>query len=389
MRLLPFEYAVRNLGRSPLRLAMSLLGSVLVVILAIASFAFVRGMDRSLSGSGSPDNVILVGAGSEESIERSEISSGVTSQAQASIFGLKSKAGQAYISPEVHAALAVAFDANEQDPSAQAVFRGVTPAAFLVHPQVRLVEGRAPNSGADEVIVGQLTSTRLGVTDNRLSVGQQIWVGDRALSIVGTYAAPNTVMNAEVWMPLSSLQTLTRRETVSCVVLTLGDGEYADVDLFVKNRVDLELAAMPETQYYDQLSAFYQPVKMMVWITAILIGVGGILGGLNTMYAAFASRIREVGTLQSLGYPRRAIMLSFLQESMLAAAAGSVIGAVLCLLLLDGASIRFSMGAFGLLVDGPTVGFGIAAGLLLGVIGAIPPTLRCLRLPVAESLKAT
>jgi putative ABC transport system permease protein len=388
MRLLPFEYAARNLGRSPTRLAMSLLGSVLVVVLATAAFAFVRGMDRSLAGSGSSDNVILLGAGSEESIERSEISPSVAGQVKASVYGIRSEAGQAYVSPEVHAALGVAFDV-ESEPNAQAVFRGVTTSAYLVHPQVRIVEGRTPNTGGDEAIVGQLAATRLGVPDERLALGQTLWVGDRAYEIVGRFAAPNTVMNAEVWVPLTSLQTLTRREAVSCVVLTMDQGEFSDVDIFAKNRVDLELAAIPETEYYAQLSAFYQPVKLMIWITAILIGAGGILGGLNTMYAAFASRIREVGTLQSLGYPRRAIVISFMQESMLSAAGGAVIGSLLSLLLLDGVSIKFSMGAFGLLIDGPTIGFGIAAGLLLGIIGSIPPTLRCIRLPIAESLKAT
>jgi len=387
MRLLPFEYAVRNLGRSPLRLAISVLGSVLVVVLATAAFAFVRGLDRSLAGSGSPDNVILLGAGSEESIERSEIGAGVASQARASVFGIREVAGQAFVSPEVHAAVGVALTPDDE-PAGQAVFRGVTAAAFSVHPQVRLVEGRAPAGGADEVIVGQLTATRLGVPEERLAVGQRIWVDDRPLRIVGRYAAPNTVINAEVWIPLTTFQTLTRRESLSCVVLTLDEGAFADVDVFVKSRVDLELSAIPEAVYYDQLSAFYQPVKMMVWITAVLIGAGGLLGGLNTMYAAFASRIREVGTLQSLGYPRRAVVVSFAQESMLAAAAGAVIGAALCLAVLDGVSIRFSMGAFGLMLDGPTIGFGIASGLLLGLIGSIPPTLRCLRLPIAEALKA-
>lgn len=245
------------------------------------------------------------------------------------------------------------------------------------------------NTGADEIIVGALTATRLGIPDQRLAVGEQLWVDGRPFTIVGRFVAPNTVMNAEIWVPLTSLQTLTRRESLSCVVLTLDEGEFADVDVFVKNRVDLELSAIPETAYYDQLSAFYQPVKMMVWITAILIGAGGLLGGLNTMYAAFASRIREVGTLQSLGYPRRAVMVSFVQESVLAAAAGAVLGAVICLVLLDGVAIRFSMGAFGLRLDGTTVGFGITMGLMLGLIGSIPPALRCLRMPIAEALKAT
>lgn len=387
MRLLPFDYAARNLGRSPLRLGISVMGSLLVVVLATSAFAFVRGMDRSLVGSGSPNNVILLGAGSEESIERSEVSTSVASQAQASIPGLRSSAGQAFVSPEVHAALGVAIEQNTE-PIGQAVFRGVTPAAYSVHPQVRLIQGRTPQTGADELIVGQLTSARLGLSDEQLAVGKQLWIDERAFTIVGRFAAPNTVMNAEIWIPQTSIQTLTRREGISCVVLTLDDTEFADVDLFVKSRVDLELAAIMETDYYDQLSAFYQPVKMMVWITALLIGAGGLLGGLNTMYAAFASRVREVGTLQSLGYPRHAIVINFLQESLLTAAAGAVLGALLCLAVLDGISIRFSMGAFGLLLDAPTIGFGIAAGLVLGFIGSIPPALRCLRLPIAEALKA-
>lgn len=388
MRILPFDYAVRNLGRSPLRLAISVFGSALVVVLATAAFAFVRGMDKSLAGSGSAKNVILMGAGSEESIERSEISTSVASQAGASIYGIKQAAGQAFISPEVHTALGVSLQ-KDAEPIGQAVFRGVTPAAFAVHPQVRVSEGRVPTNGADEVMVGTLASTRLGLEDERLAIGQALWVGGRELVIVGRYTAPNTVMDAEVWMPLTSLQTLTRREAVSCVVLTLDEGEFADVDVFVKSRVDLELSAVREIDYYAGLSDFYKPVKLMVWVTAILIGAGGLLGGLNTMYAAFASRVREVGTLQSLGYPRYAVVVSFLQESFVASAAGAVIGAVVCLLVLDGVAVRFSMGAFGLLLDGPTVGFGIAAGLLLGVVGACPPALRCLRLPVAEALKAT
>lgn len=387
MRTLPFEYAARNLGRSPLRLLISVLGSVLVVVLATAAFAFVRGMDRSLADSGSEKNVVLLGAGSEESIERSEISTSVASQARASVYGIKSDAGQAYVSPQVHAALGVSLE-PDAEPMGQAVFRGVTSAAFLVHPQVRIVVGRAPSNGADEVMVGELAATRLGVSDDRLAIGQTLYVSGRPLTIVGRFAAPGTVMNAEVWVPLTSIQTLTRRESVSCVILTLDQGEFADVDVFVKSRVDLELSAIRESDYYAQLSSFYKPVKMMVWITALLIGAGGLLGGLNTMYAAFASRVREVGTLQSLGYPRYSVVLSFLQESVLASAAGAVLGALFCLIVLDGVSVRFSMGAFGLLLDGPTVGFGIAAGLLLGVIGAVPPALRCLRLPIAEALKA-
>ena len=387
MRLLPFDYAVRNLGRSPLRLAMNLVGTTLVVMLVIAAAAFIRGMERSLAQSGSPGNVILLGAGSEESIERSEIKASVPGQATASIRGIKTRLGAPFVSPEVHMALGVGTTAD-QEPNTQAVFRGVTPAAFLVHPQVRLVEGRTFNPGEDEVIVGALAATRLGLPDEYLAVGRVIWVDGQPQKIVGRFEAPNTVMNAEVWCPLTNLQILTRRDSLSCVVLTMGEGEFAEVETFAATRLDLELIAMGETEYYRRLTEFYQPVRMMVWVTALLIALGGIFGGLNTMYAAFAARVREIGMLQSLGFGRRAVVVSFVQEAMLAAATGALIAAALCLWLLNGVAVRLSMGAFGLILDGPTIAIGLTAGLVLGLVGSLPPTLRCLGMPITESLKA-
>ena len=71
--MLPLSYAVRNLFRSKARLLQTIGGSALVVLLVMAAVAINDGMKRVLSASGSPNNVILVGAGSEESIQRSEV----------------------------------------------------------------------------------------------------------------------------------------------------------------------------------------------------------------------------------------------------------------------------------------------------------------------------
>ena len=93
MRFLPFEYAVRNLGRSPLRLALSVGGSALVVLLVLAAAGFTRGMQQAMRVSGSPDAVMLIGSGSEESIERSEIPMRSAGIVAASVPGLLSRAG--------------------------------------------------------------------------------------------------------------------------------------------------------------------------------------------------------------------------------------------------------------------------------------------------------
>jgi putative ABC transport system permease protein len=387
MRLLPFEYAVRNLGRSPVRLLASVLGSTLVVLLVLAAGGFVRGMERSLSVSSVDQNVILLGAGSEESVERSQIEMSVPTLVGASVAGIKSRLGVDYVSPEVHMALVLKKSAASPE-GFQGVLRGVTPTAYLVHPQVRLIEGAPPRPGEYELMVGRLTATRLGVDKTELAVGEQLWFDNRAWTITGHFAAPQTVMDAEIWVPLTDLQIATRRDTLSCVVLTLDQATLEDVSVWCAQRLDLELVAMYESDYYASLVAFYRPVRAMIWVTAALIGLGGLFGGLNTMYAAFAARVRELGALQTLGFPRRALVVSFLQESLLATSAGGILAAVVSLLLLDGVAVRFSMGAFALLVDAPVLLGGLAAGAGLAVIGVIPPLWRCLRLPVVEALRA-
>ncbi len=387
MKCLPFEYAVRNLGRSRLRLILSISGSFLVVTLVITAMAFVRGMEKSLISSGAEKNVIVLGAGSEESIERSEISPAVASLVMAGVPGIKSRLGLAYVSPEVHMSLVLGTEPG-QDTTSTAVIRGITPAAYLVHKQVQIVAGRAPQAGQDEIMVGQLTARRMGWNKEKLELNNTIWFDNRPWTIVGHFAAPNTVMDAEIWCPLSDLQIAAKRDSLSCVVLTLDTAEFADVDIFASTRLDLEIIAIPETQYYQKLVSFYRPVRVMVWITAALIGMGGLFGGLNILYAAFAARFREIGMLQSLGYSRLAIAISLIQESVLIALTGAMAASLLSLVILDGSAVRISMGAFNLALDAATLGTGLTAGLLLGIIGALPPMMNCLRLPIPEALKA-
>lgn len=386
MRLLPLEYAVRNLGRVPVRLAASVAGSALVVALVLTAGGFVRGMERSMSVSGSPENVILLGAGSEESVERSQIGMSVGTLVTGSVPGIRSRLGVPYVSPEVHMALVLkpSRDSKQELP---AVIRGITPTAFLVHPQVRIVEGRAPRPGHDEIMVGSLAAVRLGASPEALAVGRTLWFDNHDWTITGRFEAPHTVMNAEIWCPLTDLQIATKRDTLSCVVLTLGEAQFEDVAVFCAQRLDLELVAVRESDYYASLLGFYTPVRAMVWTTAILIALGGLFGGLNTMYASFASRVRELGALQTLGFSRSSIVVSFLQESLLTTSCGGLLAAAVALLFLNGIAVRFSMGAFALVMDAPVLVSGLAAGACLAVVGVLPPLWRCLRLPIVEALR--
>lgn len=428
--MLPFSYASRNLGRSPLRLVLSVGGAAMVVLLVMAGAGFALGMDASLRSSGTHGNVILLGAGSEESVERSEIKPGTAGVIAASLPGIRTLAGQPIVSSEINVPLPLEVmervgasggtsggpagagtpsddenrwrkgaDRHEDRRSARdlAIVRGVTPAAFLVHPQVRMTSGRAPDPGANEVIMGSSALRRAGLDAaavarairNDGSGGPMLSIDGRPLQVVGTFEAPATVLDGEVWMPINDLLMLTQRETISAVIVALEPGaDAADVDAFAQRRIDLELSALTELDYYASQSAFYRPVRIMVLASAALVAAGAMLGGLNTMYAAFASRVREIAMLQCLGFGRGAIIVGLLQESLLASMAGALAATAIAILALDGLNVEFSMGTFGIVVDERVVALGLLAGVLVGTAGCIVPALRCLRMEIPAALKS-
>ena len=381
--MLPFTYALRNLFRDPARLAQTVGGSALVVILLIAAVALNQGMDSVLSASGSPRNVILLGKGSEESIERSEVHLEAEAISATSIRGLENHLGVTAVSGEIFYQAPIKTASGKEN---QAILRGVLENALMVHQSVRLLKGRFPGPG--EVMVGRLTHRKLGVLASDLEVGSSVFFGAEELKIVGLFSAPGTVLESEIWFDRNDLASLTQRDTLSVVTVRLDDAEFDDVHVFTLQRNDLELSAIREDAYYAKLSTFYQPIKVMTWVTAALVSAGAIFGGLNTLYAAFASRIREMATLQSIGYTRTALLISLVQESLLATLTGTLLAFLLSYFLLDGLTVPFSIGTFTLTLSPLVIGTGLVTGILLGTLGTLPPAIRCLSPTLPKALRA-
>ena len=417
MKFLPLHYAARNIGRSPLRLALTAGGGAIVVFLVVSAVASVRALDRGIRASGTVGNVMLLGAGSEESVERSEISASTPGVLAASVRGMKSLGGAAFISPELHVPLPLRR-ADQPAPTGNArdlvMVRGVEPSAFMVHPQARLSIGRLPEIGRAEALVGRSLADRLGIADthvrndhvtanashetnfsenssksnNANSPAQEILLDDIPFSVTGIIDAPGVAIDGEAWLPISDLLVLTKRQTISVAVISLDSADIGDVEMFAAQRPDLELAAIDEPAYYAGLAKFFRPVQILIAVSALIVALGAMLGGLNALDAAFASRSREIAMLQVLGYSRAAVVANLIQESMITVATGAIPALLIAVFLLDGLGVRFSMGIFSLRVDAACVASGLAAGLLLGLIGSVPPTLRCLRVDIPSALKS-
>jgi len=385
LRPLPWEYGVRNLFRRPGRSALTLGAMTVVVLLVLVVAGFTRGLETSLAVSGDPRVVLIHALGASENVENSTLPSGHAARIMADLSAIQRRYGTVYASPELYLGTRVACEGENR--ATLGLARGVTPSVLLVRRQVQILEGRWPGPG--EALIGRLAAAKLGQRAEVLAVGKTIQFEGRSWRISGRFAAQGSALEPEVWCPLDDLQQAMKRQDLSLVAVTLTPGaRFADIDEYYKERLDLELQATLETDYYASLQRHYRPVQALAWLLVCLIAGAGVFAGLNTMYGAVAGRVRELATLQTIGFVRRAIVLSLIQEAVLLAAAGSLLAATVALTLINGAAVRFTMGAFFLRIDSVALAVGCGTGLLLGVVGAIPPALRALRLPIAEGLKA-
>jgi ABC-type lipoprotein release transport system permease subunit len=235
-----------------------------------------------------------------------------------------------------------------------------------------------------------LAATKLAADAGALAIGQKLKFEGREWRISGTFSAGGAAFESEVWCRLDELQQALKRQDLSLVAVTLAPGtEFSRLDLFCMERLDLELQAVQETEYYASLQRDYGPIRMLAWLVVLLVSGAGIFAGLNTMYGSVVGRIRELSSLQTIGFARRAILASLVQEGIILAAAASLLATAAALTFINKASVRFTMGAFSLQIDQVAVLIGCSVGLLLGVFGAIPPAIRALRMPIVDGLKAT
>jgi len=383
-RLLPWEYAIRNLFRRPLRTCLTFAGLTTVIVLIFVVVGFIRGLERSLAVSGDPRTAVIYSLGMGENLEYSSIPMRTSDLVPASVAGIQERFGQKYVSPELYLGTEVQ---PGQSPPSMGLVRGVTTSALLVRRRVQIEAGTWPGPG--EVLAGRMAAAKLGATMADTAIGQSIRFEGRTWRISGIFSAGGSAFESEAWCRLDELQQAMKRQDLSIVAVTIGPGgDFADLDLFCKQRLDLELQAMHETDYYASLQKDYGPVLWLAWLIVLLVAGAGVFAGLNTMYGSVVGRISELSTLQTIGFARRAIVVSLIQEGVLLAAAASLLAAALALVLVNESAVRFTMGAFSLRIDSLAILIGCGTGVLLGLFGAVPPAIRALRMPVVDGLKS-
>lgn len=153
----------------------------------------------------------------------------------------------------------------------------------------------------------------------------------------------------------------------------------------LNNRNDIQVQAVAEQEYYASLAEGFDRIIFLAVFLAVIAGIGGLVSGMNTMYASVLGRIREIGTLKTIGYGPGAIVRSFVIESVAIALVGGAIGAVVALQA-NGISAKFAKGAVSLTIDHWALVAGGVVALVIGICGALPPALKGARMEIPAAL---
>lgn len=384
---IPFKYNIGNLSARRVSTLMTILGIGIVIAVMLSLMALDRGVTKATVSSGSKETLMILREGAQ-----AEISSWVTKdkfQILRTLPGIQKDAkGEPVISPE----LVIGFKLPKRDDpkGSNIIVRGVTPKALELRPEVKIVDGRMFRPGVNEVIVARRVQKRFVNTN----LGDTFQFGPQSWTVVGVFEAGGTAFDSEIWADADYLgQARKRSESYSAVLVRPENAAaFETIKAAVKNDNRLKLQAKSEYQYYEDQTNGLLGIKVLVSIVTFFMIIGAVLGTMNTMFSAVASRKRELATMRALGFKRRTVVATVLVESAFVALLGGIAGLLLALPI-NGISTgttnwsTFSEMSFNFTVDASVALKGILIAVISGAIGGLLPAISAARMPITKALR--
>jgi putative ABC transport system permease protein len=380
----PFQYNARSLlVRKATTLATAL--GIALVVFVFAGALMLGDVSRVFATAGRPDTVIILRKGSD-----AELSSAIGNE----YLGLFRGPAQVSQAGGVIGEIIVVVIAEHIDSSTSSnvLVRGTPPEGIAFRPEIKIVSGRAPRPGTNEVMVGSGLAGRF----KGLAIGGTLDLRrNRPLSVVGVFSADGGSYESEVWGDLDYVRNaLGRQAVVSSARVRLTSA--ADFDAYrqaIESDKRFSMKVMREPDYNEKQSqAVATFLKWFGIVAAVLFSFAAMLGAAITMNGAVAHRTREIGTLRALGFSRRSILFAFLIEAIVLATVGGVIGSAMVLLLSFAKFPIINFQTFSEIVLSfhatPKV---FAASLIfsgaMGLVGGLFPAIRAARVSPIEAMR--
>ena len=361
------------------------IAGVVGVLVALLSMAV--GFESTLRETGTDDTVIVMRAGS-----LTEINSGVDHDTAVVVSQapqvLHDASGRAIASPELVVVASLPKKSDGLDGNVE--IRGVGEEAWALRPNAKIISGRKFQPGLREVVVGKGAARQF----KNLDLGAQLRLNGQTWAVVGQFDSGDS-HNSELWADTAIVGSAYRRgNSISSVSMRLTEpGQFEALKVALTTDPRIKVDVITTRQYYSQQSENLSRAIRFLGITVgVIMAIGAIFGALNTMYAAVATRAREIATLRAIGFRGLPVIVSVLLETMLLAVLGGVLGAVLAWVIFDNYSAstlgsNFSQVVFNFSVTPGLMWNGLKWALAIGFIGGLFPAVRAARLPVTVGLR--
>lgn len=377
--LVPIKYNVRNLIVRRTSTLLTVFGIGVSVAVFVAVMALVEGIRLTFVETGEPLNILAIRQGAQS--ETGSLIEPASAQVAKTIDGVDAVSLEriVYVSqPRIDGG------------SSNVVMRGLSPTGRALRPAARLVEGRWPAPGRRELTVSVGIAKRF----RNCNMGDELVTGRAHWSIVGFYDAGRSAYASEMWTGPEDIASAFQRENFSDVLVRARDAASMPHVLDrLTNDPRMRFDARPERVYYAEQTKSSTPVRILGNVIAVIMAIGSAFAAMNTMYAAVASRGREVAVLRALGFSRPAIALSFVSEAVLLAIGGGIFGGA-GVIPLNGLAtgttnwITFSEMTFHFAVTPTLFLQGVAFAALMGLAGGILPAIRASRMSPAAAMRA-
>ncbi len=381
---------ISTLGQRLGSSAVIVVGIAGVVGVLVAMLAMAEGYAETLRKTGSLDTAIVLRGASAAEVMSGLDHDSIVQIAQTAGIARDAK-GEPLASPETVVAANLPLKDGTADDEGSVQLRGIGAEAWLVRPQVRIVDGRRFTPGLRELIVGRGAARQFA----GLVPGHEIRLGSQTWTVTGVFATGDA-LESEIWADANVVaETYERGSSRNSVTVRLADPQaFAAFKTALEANPQLKIDASTTLDYFSKQSEGTATVIRIIGIVVgAIMAIGAMFGALNTMFAAVAARAREIATLRAIGFPGLPVVVAILIETMLLALAGGVIGGAAAWLLFNGyAASTMAAGSVGKLsfelhVTAGVLWQGLKWALAIGLLGGVFPAVRAATLPVTAALR--
>jgi putative ABC transport system permease protein len=355
--------------------------------------AMANGYSETLRRTGGEDTAIVLrgASASEVSSVLGHDATVVISQAPGIA---RDEQGKPIASPELVVAANLPMKGgNPEEDFGSVQLRGIGDMAWKLRTNAKIIAGRKFTPGLRELVAGRGAQRQF----DGLEVDHEIKLGNQTWKVVGIFESKDA-MDSELWGDADVVGPTYRpngsnSSTTVFVRLTGADAFdafKASLTSDPRLQVDVDTTVAYFSKQSEGMSKVITAIGMVV---GAIMAIGAVFGALNTMFAAVATRAREIATLRAIGFRGVPVVVAIMLETMLLALIGGVVGGLIAWLVFNGyTASTLAAGSTGQLtfefaVAPQVLWTGIKWALAIGFIGGLYPALRAARMPVTTALR--